>query len=552
MRFAFVSFVRLRSRPDGRTSREELLSGRPIRPFPKTPSPGGAAPAGPSGASNEPPPTLTANTFRMKTRWTLLALLLGSLGLTAQPVAAYDIDTDGDGNGDGILYRDEVYTSAGDLVFYADHLGGPGSFTYATDVELYNGNLTDLKLDLYYADFGSDSLAAKDKPVIFFFYGGGFSEGTSIRVKDLCIQYASRGYVTVAPNYRLGYYGAYPEDSADICQNLRSVTEAPYRAMLDAQAAMRWVRDNAGPVLGLDVSPDHFFVHGPSFFPMLSHMQSDEVHPALHSIGMLDDSVKIRASVGRSAGINLINEFIDADDTAPFLIFQGTCDKSVPFSKFSLASRFGCDSLGTGTVPGDNIIYGSYLIAQTVNHYFEYYPICGLHHSLKDIEENEMREPVAEFLYNMTAGNIAETAAPVIQPYIVAPCDVNGQCAGEDRFGWCNSAIQLPPEGGSCIREGRYRHRVDMPFKLDEPAGLEGTMVFPNPTQGPITLTFEASGEGMAHVTVFDAFGRRYLDTRVYANEGLNVHRLELPANAPTGAYVLQVNGRESARFLKR
>ena len=61
-------------------------------------------------------------------------------------------------------------------------------------------------MDIYYCNYGSDTLAAKDKPVVFFFYCGGFVEGVSLRVKDLCIQFAQRGYVAVAPNYRLGFY----------------------------------------------------------------------------------------------------------------------------------------------------------------------------------------------------------------------------------------------------------------------------------------------------------------------------------------------------------
>jgi hypothetical protein len=484
-------------------------------------------------------------------------MLFSGMGAFAQPAANYLIDADMDGSTDGILYRDVVYTSGSQLLFFADHLGGPGSFTYSRDVEQYDGSTKDLTLDIYYADYGTDSLAARDKPVVFFFYGGGFSQGTSARVKDLCFQYASRGYVAVAPNYSIGYYGAYPEDSFDLCTNMRSLAEAPYRAMLDAQAAMRWVRDSIDHYLGLDVSADHFFVQGPSFFPMLSHMQSDEVSGSLQLLGTLDDSIKIKASVGRSAAINLLENFIDEDDTAPFLIFQGTCDKSVPFSRFTLSSRFGCDSIPDSTgvapsIPGDAMISGSFLIVQNVNHYFEYYPICGLHHSLKNVEEQEMREPMAKFFYNVMIDSILPTDAPYIEPYIVAPCDINGKCAGQDRFGWCNGATQLDPEdgSGSCARSSRLPDMSRLDERLSEP--INGMMVFPNPTTGPITITLEMPQAGTGQVQVFDAFGRLAFATNVDMVRGLNVQRLELPSSLPSGMYVVQVNGLTAGRVLKR
>lgn len=497
----------------------------------------------------------------MKTTLTLFIAMLSSVAAFAQPAENYLIDADNDGSADGILYRDEVYTSASQLVYFADHLGGPGSFTYNRDVVQYDGSTKDLTLDVYYGDYGTDTLAARDKPVIFFFYGGGFSQGTSIRVKDLCLQYASRGYIAVAPNYSIGFYGAYEEDSFDICTSLRSVAEAPYRALLDAQAAMRWVRDSLGHYTGVDVSPDHFFIQGPSFFPMLSHMQNDEVPGPLLAMGHLDDSIKVKASVGRSAAISLMDLFIDEDDTAPFLIFHGTCDKSVPFSRFTLASRFGCDSIpdttggpgGPSGIPGDAMINGSYQIVQEVDHYFEYYPICGLHHSLKNIEEQEMREPMAKFLYNMVVDSILPSDPPYIEPFMVAPCDINGKCTGKDRFGWCFGATQLDPEDGSgtCSRSSRVIDRPRfMTERLVEP--MNGMMVFPNPTTGPLTITMEMPEATDGQVQVFDAFGRMAYTTSLDLIRGLNVQRIELPASLPGGMYVVQVNGQTAGRVLKR
>lgn len=485
----------------------------------------------------------------MKKRITLfLAGILCLLApVWAQPVAGYNIDTDGDSLPDGLLYRDEVYDES-DIIAYSDWEPGPGGVTYSTDVALYNGNLTNLRMDIYYCDYGTDSLAAKDKPVVYFFYGGGFVEGTSIRVRDLCKQYARRGYVAVAPNYRLGFYGAYPWDSTSVCYHLDGPSIAAYRGLLDAQAAMRWMRDNAYTALGLDIDPNNFYVQGPSFFPLLSHMQRDEVPTYLSVYGELDDSVKVKASIGRSAALTTPNQYIDADDKAPFLIFQGTCDKSVPFSKMSVYTRYECSSVVPISEVDDYFLFGSLPIVQSVSHYYEYYPVCGLHHSLKDLEENEMREPMADFLYRNVANIIQVTDPPLRQAYIVAPCDVNNKCTGRDYFNFCNTAIQLPPKDGSCIRESEEVLDTDLTARVDEGNGVN---LFPNPSTGPVTLSFRSDVEGKVRVQVLDAFGRERYTTSFGAVQGLNAQRLSIPASLEKGVYFVLINGVNGTRLVR-
>ena len=472
--------------------------------------------------------------------------LTGSL--FAQPAANYNIDTDGDGTPEGILYRDVVYPNPASLVAYSDWVPGPGGVTYSTDVELYNGNLTDLRMDIYYCNYGSDTLAAKDKPVVFFFYGGGFVEGVSLRVKDLCIQFAQRGYVAVAPNYRLGFYGAFPEYSTSVCYDLTGPSIAAYRALLDAQAAMRWMRDNAESSLGLDVDETNFYIQGPSYFPMLSHMQSDEVPNSLLPYGVLDDSIKVKASIGRSAALTTPNNYIDAEDKAPLMIFQGTCDKSVPFTKLSVYDRFECSSVISIDSVSDFFLFGSLPIIQSVSHYYEFYPVCGLHHSLKNIEENEMREPMAQFLYKNVADLILPTDPPIRQAYIRAPCDVNNKCTGRDYFNFCNTAIQLPPDNGTC---DRIADEDAIDWSDQKSLNNNCISVFPNPSAGPVTLSYRSDITGDVPVQVMDAFGRVRFSTRIAASEGLNANRLVLPSDMEPGIYFIMVDGKPGIRLIR-
>lgn len=488
----------------------------------------------------------------MKTRFTALLFAVAGLFATtmAQPACGYSIDTDGDHITDGTLYRDIVYQSFSQLILYNDLLPGAlPSITYRRDVELYNGTLTDLKMDVYYPNPGADTLAAKDKPVIFFFYGGGFVSGTSIRVKDLCLQYSQRGYVCVAPNYRLGFPGAYEADSMHTCEDLRGPARAAYRALIDAQAAMRWITDSAFINLGIDVDPDNFFVHGPSFFPVLSHMQNDEVPNFLKDpLGDLDDALTIKASVGRSAAINAIGSFIDADDQAPFLIFHGTCDKSVPFRKLSTYKRFECDTIIDQALTQDYSIYGSYLITQQVNHYYEYYPICGLHHSLKNIEEGYMVEPVAEFFYKNVCNLVIPSDAPVITPLIVQSCEVSDKCKVPDYYSFCDTAEVLP---ASCTRTlSDVVAGEPTTFRVGNNS-TEVMKVVPNPTSGSATFSYiNGNGAGEVRIQLFDLTGRMHFATTSGVVSGLNVISLDFPTDLPRGTYLIVANGKTGPRVV--
>jgi para-nitrobenzyl esterase len=82
---------------------------------------------------------------------------------------------------------------------------------------------------------------AEQRPVLVYFYGGGFVAGDGSEPRYDGEQMARRGIVVVTMSYRLGVFGflAHPELSR----------EMPYRGsgnygLLDQVAALRWVHDN--------------------------------------------------------------------------------------------------------------------------------------------------------------------------------------------------------------------------------------------------------------------------------------------------------------------
>lgn len=94
-------------------------------------------------------------------------------------------------------------------------------------------------LDVYAAE----PRASGNRPVVVYFYGGGWQSGHRTDSRDVAQALAARGIVTVAPDYRI-----YPE--------------AVFPGFLeDAAAAVRWTRDHAREFGG---DPGHIFVMGHS------------------------------------------------------------------------------------------------------------------------------------------------------------------------------------------------------------------------------------------------------------------------------------------------
>ena len=96
--------------------------------------------------------------------------------------------------------------------------------------------------DCLYLNVWAPAAPAEEKrPVLVYFYGGGFQAGDGSEPRYDGAAMASKGIVTVTVNYRLGVFGflATPELAG----------ESPHQAagnygLLDQVAALRWVRDN--------------------------------------------------------------------------------------------------------------------------------------------------------------------------------------------------------------------------------------------------------------------------------------------------------------------
>lgn len=104
-----------------------------------------------------------------------------------------------------------------------------------------NGQPQTLLLDVYQPV--GDTF--QDRPVVIVAFGGSFIAGTRQDVAELCVAFAQRGYVAIAPDYRIGFF--FPTEA--------TTTRAVVRCMHDLKACVRFLRKTVaedGDPYGID------------------------------------------------------------------------------------------------------------------------------------------------------------------------------------------------------------------------------------------------------------------------------------------------------------
>jgi pimeloyl-ACP methyl ester carboxylesterase len=194
-------------------------------------------------------------------------------------------------------------------------------------------DLQGLRLDLYQPV--GDTL--QKRPVLVLLHGGAFIMGDKATptMQELANNFAAKGYVVAAINYRMGFNPA----------SKQSLERSAYRAVQDARAAMRYLSYNAATYR---IDPDEIFLGGSSAGAITSlnaaFMKEDErpessegnIWQLQKDLGGLDESTntyqntyKIRAVANLWGAVNDTN-LIDREERIPVLSFHGDADKIVP------------------------------------------------------------------------------------------------------------------------------------------------------------------------------------------------------------------------------
>lgn len=471
----------------------------------------------------------------------------------------------------------------------------------STDIKV-----TTVKMDVYKPMTSVD--ATTDRPVIVYLHTGNFlppringspngSKGDSSAIV-LCTEWAKRGYVAVAVNYRLGWNPLATE--ADVRRG--QLLNAVYRAIHDTKEAVRNIKENAS-TYGIDPTKVVLYGEGTGAYVALAYETLDKneemelqkfraagTGPSYINrviVGEIDGSggalnlyrptttsTEVTAIV-TAGGALADTSWLEAGD-APMISFHTVRDAFAPFSE------------GTVVVPTTN---EDVVDVQGGNLYVQKAVALGNNDAILNIEANDPYTTAARALYGkevdyiypapfnkITINTDVEGLYPVLLP--VADDVLNNQAspwqwwnptsddalhevgpAGSGFTAHMNSIQSNPdmsPEKGRtyidtimgymCPRIALINGDIEL-SQLSVANTLPSTAVtlYPNPTQGNVTVKVENT-YNVLDVAILDLTGKVVMKGESTNNQTVNI------ASLKDGYYTVRISteaGTVSQKLMK-
>jgi acetyl esterase/lipase len=245
-----------------------------------------------------------------------------------------------------------------------------------------------LHLDIYEPE--GDTAARR--PAIVFAHGGGFIGGSRANgfARSFCRRFAARGYVAASIDYRLGLRSL----------SRASYTDAIYRAVQDARAAVRFLVENA-PAYGID--PAVMFLGGASAGGVTAlhagYWGRDEMPAGIDTMalggpGEWDASVRAIVNCWGAIGDT---SWIDAGET-PVVSVHGDQDAIVP------AGEGGAYQIDALKLFG-SIVVDSLARARGIRSALQLYEGVGHGHGAEGALMDSTAHFIARFLYPYVHGD---------------------------------------------------------------------------------------------------------------------------------------------------
>lgn len=198
-----------------------------------------------------------------------------------------------------------------------------------------SGSTVSLTLDLY---FPPGSKSNGRYPLVLMIHGGSYLNGDKTDLTDYCNILADSGFAVASINYRLGWRVGDGQCTGDTI----SLLQAGYRALQDANAALRYLVNNedlyaidehwifvggnsAGSSVALNTSyiPDNIaMITTPDNYKLLGPVNSADNN--------LTNTFKIKGICNMWGALSDSN-LITASRAIPTISFQGTDDNIVPY-----------------------------------------------------------------------------------------------------------------------------------------------------------------------------------------------------------------------------
>jgi hypothetical protein len=281
--------------------------------------------------------------------------------------------------------------------------------------------VTDVKMDIYKAKTSVD--ATSDRPVIIFLHTGNFLppkiNGSPNGIKTdssaivLCTEWAKRGYVAVAVNYRLGWNPL----ATNVEERRGQLLNAVYRAIHDVKVAVRTLKDDAA-TYAIDPTKITLYGEGTGAYVALAYEtldKNEEMNLPKFSVGGGSTSYINRTLVGEIDGsggtLNLYATSTTSTEVASIVTAGGAlADTSwleagnAPMISFHcVRDAFAPFNEGTVIVPTTNEdvvdVQGANLFIQKANQ-------LGNNDAIKNINANDPYTIAAEANYGKTVAYI--------------------------------------------------------------------------------------------------------------------------------------------------
>ena len=246
-----------------------------------------------------------------------------------------------------------------------------------------------------------------ERPLIIFMFGGAFISGTkrSDDIVDLCLNYASRGYVAAAIDYRL-------TTNLVLDPSEEKAYEAVIKAIQDLRAAIRYFRMDDEIYDNFRIDSNRIYAGGVSAGAIASlnsaYLNTQEEALSLITADQLEElgglegnsgtpgySSEVHGIVNLCGAIGNYNWIIQPD--VPIVSMHGDEDSTVPYSD-NAVTLFGLDVQ----------VYGSYIIHQTMlelDNYSALHTYEGQDHVPFTNNMNFESEFSSEFLYEIVCSN---------------------------------------------------------------------------------------------------------------------------------------------------
>lgn len=255
-----------------------------------------------------------------------------------------------------------------------------------------------LDMDVYFPAFDNQ----KNRPLIFYVHGGGFSGGSRNEpgIQTFCKKLARHGYVVSSISYRLTRQG---QESGFGCDcpavDKRNTFIKAVQDLQDATFFMIQNRDKMG------IDPHEIIISGSSAGAE-TVLNAAYMPPCCYG---LDSGPVSYAGVISMAGAIPDTSRIYQESAIPSLLFHGTCDNLVPYAS---APHHYCKTSDSGYL----ILNGSYTIAEKLKKLgtpYWLYTYCNAAHEIAGKPMTANFNEIIDFCYSFILNNGKEQKSTI-------------------------------------------------------------------------------------------------------------------------------------------